>query len=324
MLVYENFNTLDAYMNVIEREGREAHQNSGWQRGGGGSWTHYLWEEALQAGEMGSAWHRERVLEIKKRISETCPDATMSDATMIWDVAPGMGFDMGRAIEGEPEVWFDLQDKPTDELLVVVDGAYSAATHSERIERAGAAVAALVEVLQARGIGVTVKKAYGIVSDRHPWRQKVDTIADTSKRQAVAERLYGTKTGRSAVLSMITVQQPDSPMDLDALAYWLASSDAFRVQHFRHLDCLAEEAVRDIGTGLGYPINFEDVRWAFPEAQTMLSGKDYLYLSAEFTGTSEVFASDESAAEWLQTQITKHTKGEQADVFTEKGTSHER
>ena len=313
MLLYENYASIGEYMTVIEREGREITTEpiGTWdKRPSREGWVHYAtWEEAEHAGREGSAYHRGRVLDLKDRIMDELPDAVSRMSEMVWDVAPGIGFDIARAIEGEPEVWFDLRDKPTDELLIVLDGAFGCGVDAERMERSGAAVAALVEILQGRGIGVTVKKAYGIVSTHRAWRDVKKKGLE--QQHGAAERVFKKGSNNSALLTMFTVQQPDSPMDLDALAFWLGSSDAFRRWHFRHLDHVATEARKDVGGGLGYARNFDELKVAFPAAQTMLEGKEYLYLSADTLGASPAFNTDEGAAKWLQEQVLKYV-GEMA------------
>lgn len=276
------FHTLHQFRAWVDgRECTSSHSSEGRNDNGDKSWVHYAtWDEAQKAAQFGSPHHYERVSELKKRVESLIPDLLVTEEALFWDVAPGLGFDIGRAIEGEPEVWFSFRERSVDEVSLVVDGCFHCNIGAAEIERMGAAAAVLIEALQSHGIGVRAWKVF------------------------VAKGNSGLGAAHA-----VCVQQPDSPLDTDAMGYYMASSDFFRRQLFDAWDHEDTDVRDSLSWSLGRPAPVSSV---LDEAQfspwRIAFGDSAIVVPNDCL--QQEFGDDEKAAAWVMKNLATIT-GEQ-------------
>jgi hypothetical protein len=296
MLHYTNYNTIGEYLAMMDNTAPHPRYSSS-RKEKDREWAYYSFDDAQEAARKGSKYHRERSVRMRDKILNDLPELNDSTESILWDVAPGMAFDMARVIDDTPEQWFCIVDKPVDEITIVVNGVYCYLVKAQRIERAGAAVCALVDILQTRGIGVRVVRA-------EVWSSGGSVSADHTKERLDAEFVRGSNL---LWLNTITVQQPDSPCDPDALAYWIGSSDAMRRHGFAAAERLQPKKYMEmLGMGYGASGSIKPMSLMFPAWASSLNGHE-LVIDSDFLAHNEAFASDDGAAQWLRKQVERYT-----------------
>lgn len=294
-LHYTNHQNLTVYLKHLEEAAPHPNFKDS-RRKGNRDWAQYNWEDSQKAAKFGSQYHRDKVIAVRDRLLAELPELSEQQEQIIWDVAPGMAFDMARVLEGEPEQWFSLVPRPVEEFTIVVNGVYNCSVQKSRIERAGAAIAALVEVLQQRGIGVRVQRVECYTSGQ-------TIYANADPKSLIREY---TNSHKLIWLNAITVQQPDSPADPDALAYWIGSSDALRRQSFAAAERLPPHLMEELGGGYGRSASVMPMREVFPEWGAGLNGQE-LILDTDFMASNPAFDNEVNAVEWLKSQVLKYT-----------------
>jgi len=151
----------------------------------------------------------------------------------------GLFFDTGLVLSGEPECWLQTVEEDTGSKVVTVsiNACISGSVNKRTIIDRGAAVCALVKLLETQGKSVRVLYGMGLNTN---W----DMSGDTCRLE-------------------VTLKREGDPLDLDTLAFWLVCPDAFRRLCFRFIE--AHEIWKQVGKGYGYP----DTNWN-PEADVKI------------------------------------------------------
>lgn len=121
----------------------------------------------------------------------------------------GLFFDVGLVLSGEPESWLETveTEEPssgTKLITIALNATVSASVSGETIRQRGAAVLALVQLLEASGRSVRVLTGFALRSDSSA------ELSATLQLKGYGETL-----------------------DSDKLAFWLVAEDAFRRCFFR-------------------------------------------------------------------------------------------
>jgi hypothetical protein len=148
----------------------------------------------------------------------------------------GLFFDVGLVLTGEPECWLQTVDEDTGSKVVTVsiNACISGAVDKRVIIKRGAAVCALVKLLESQGKSVRVVYGMGL-------------------------NVNFERTGDKLQLS-VTLKREGETLDIDTLAFWLVCPDAFRRLCFRYIEG-HPQIWPQVGIGYGYP----DTDWV-PEA----------------------------------------------------------
>lgn len=295
-VIYRGYSSIGAYLTALDAPPQSQAPRDSVNNGArGGQWTKYEWEESQQAARTGSTYHRERVIAMRNKLIDKLPTLSDHATDVTWDVAPGLAFDMARVLEDTPEQWFSFAQRDTDELTIVFNGTVSCGVEASTVERAGAAVAALADILQSRGIGVRVIRADCFAS-----HTRINSDPDAPPPTlAECTRKYG----RHVIFTTaVTVQQPDSPVDPDALAYWIGSSDSFRRQGFRAVEVDTDPNMEQIYCGYGYPASLPAILPLFPALRDTMGASPLVISNDQIPS----FKNDSRALEWLETNARRY------------------
>ena len=172
-------------------------------------------------------------------------------------------------IAGRPDDmlrWTGTAERPV--VRVAVNNSHVCTAKAENIIRRGAAVAALIQALQARGYAVAVDAVFTV----------------TSEPSGRGSRSYMT----------VALHRPEHPLDVDRLAFALAHPAMLRRLVFSWMECQPKEYRRtfhvvDTG-GYGYPAEL-------PEADA--GQYDIVVPKID----KREFADDMAAARWLNSQL---------------------
>lgn len=126
----------------------------------------------------------------------------------------GLFFDVGLVMTGEPECWLETNQEDTGNRVVTlaINCSVSASISSKTIIERGAALCALIKLLETNGKSVRVVLGMGVnIGFSNP--------KTTDKIQ-----------------TEIVLKQEGQPFDLDSMAFWLVCPDAFRRLLFRFLE----------------------------------------------------------------------------------------
>lgn len=141
----------------------------------------------------------------------------------VYDVE-GAGIDIARYVDGEPECWQRMEPVVTEGsgrriIRVVYCGSASCGISAETMLARGAAVVALVQLLEMAGHGVQVDVVFGISERAEYW---------------------------------ISVKASDQPFDLGRVAFAVAHPAMFRRLGFSVMEKSALPVQRMLGVGSGY------------------------------------------------------------------------
>jgi hypothetical protein len=151
----------------------------------------------------------------------------------------GQFFDVGLVLSGEPECWLesDQDEKGSKCITISINASVSLCISTQTIIDRGAALCALVKLLETNG--KSVKVVYGIGMHVDP-SYKGDVIR-----------------------CEVVLKSEGQPLDIDSLAFWLLCPDAFRRLMFRWLE--EHSQFPRISGSYGFP----DRDWT-PEGQVRL------------------------------------------------------
>lgn len=233
-LYVERFLTWGDYLAKAEH-GDRSHatakgRNSSRRNERGRSWSGTdTFEEALRLAREGWPEGEAMVRSIASRLEASMINKIVRED---WNYeVEGMGFDVARYIEGEPEHWYAVEETqlegPHRNVRIVMNLAASSGVAAEILAARGAAVAALVELLEYAGI-----------------RCEVWTVM-------AASGVYE---------AYCKVKPYDQPLEPSRIAFALANPANFRRLHFALIEA-TPPAVNDwLSFGYGTPTNGTDVQ----------------------------------------------------------------
>lgn len=148
----------------------------------------------------------------------------------------GHSVDIGRYVDNEPECWqkfeVDLIQQPAVKLIrIVVNVSASGGVSTRVIERRGAVVAAMVELLEYAGNRCEV---------------------------VMSETCTG---GGVRLVTLATIKQFSEPLDMPKIAYALGHPSTLRVHHFSMMETelnAHERSALHVGSGYGMPADVPD------------------------------------------------------------------
>ena len=160
----------------------------------------------------------------------------------------GAFFDVGLVCSGEPECWLQPADEEggSKVVTIAVNSCISGSQSKKTIIERGAAVCALVKLLETQG--KSVRLVYGM-----GFNVNADLRGDACRME-------------------LTLKREGDPLDIDALAFWLVCPDAFRRLCFRYIE--GHLLWPRVGTCYGYP----DKNWtpkADVQVPAILSGEQW-------------------------------------------------
>lgn len=161
-------------------------------------------------------------------------EAVLGASVMRDSYAPavtGQFFDIGLVMSGEPECWLETAQEDTGSKVVTIsiNASISAACSRQTIIDRGAAVCALVKLLETQGKSCRVVYGMG-------FNTNYDQHGD-------------------AVRLEVLLKREGDPLDLDTLAFWLVCPDAFRRLCFRYIE--GHALFPRVGSTYGFP----DQKW---------------------------------------------------------------
>jgi hypothetical protein len=182
----------------------------------------------------------------------------------------GLFFDVGLVMTGQPEAW--LQVVETEEeckggklVTIGLNCSVSAAVSASVIRQRGAAVMALVQLLEQAGRSVCVKVGIGV---------------------------NGADDPSFSLCASVILKGFGEALDEDKLAFWLVCEDAFRRCLFRLMEATP------IWKGLGAEVEggYGKIKkdWNPPETDIVLGG---------MTAFSETDWTEEKAKTWIEEQL---------------------
>ncbi len=166
-------------------------------------WAGGTWQQAVALARTGWKEGADRV----RRLSDgyTAAITNLVDKTVYYYDVSGSYVDVARYVEGEPEHFWEfaterVQQAGTRIHRIIVQGGYSSVTEEDTIYRRGAAITALVDVLETVGI-----------------RTEIQLVATARGNQAKGWFEY-----------RVPVKEADEPLDIDRVAYFLAHPSSLR------------------------------------------------------------------------------------------------
>jgi hypothetical protein len=284
---YLEFHTWGDFVDTAEHKPSalpEEHRHGLWQRNGSyaeraprgqsadNKWYgHASWEQTLDLARKGWDDGEERVRKIARRLEVKVLHRIVRE-DINYDVE-GMGFDVARFIQGEPEHWVHTEDVVTEgggtrHVKVVLNGAVSGGVDQGIIITRGAVVTALVELLEYADIRCEVWAVFALASSSYHDRDRKPTC------------VYA-----------IRVKPYDQPLDVSRVAMALAHPATFRRLGFCIQDSLDDpELVRLVGPrSYGLPVDFH-----LPD--------ESIYIGRAYYSESQ-WESDAAAEVWILAQL---------------------
>lgn len=186
--------------------------------------------EAFKLARFGWPEGREKMQPMKRRVEELVRQRVNSRQEVLWDVA-GSVVDVGRFCGGEPENMMYFEPMPTDGkgriVKLSVNVTASAGIKAENIFWRGAAIIALVDLLESNGFSVEI------------------------------EACDGRRGGGMKLEYRVPVKVPGYALDEDRLTFVLASPAFLRRILFAVNEREPEAVRRAIGIGGGYGVPCE-------------------------------------------------------------------
>lgn len=205
----------------------------------------FSWDETLKALVSGSPELGNKVIELSDAITGDLVKVE-NTGEFYYDLDPGDCMDIGKYMQGEPEVWFQQTtgERPAIEVKIAVNLCLSGCIEDEVIIRRGAAVMALIDALKRRKYAVKVIPYYQVKEDGYSMHSndgdcittiEIDTRNDFSRDAlafilcnpgfcrriifAVEEKLYGKEnlSGYGCVDTGFKYLKPDEGIEFPAL-----------------------------------------------------------------------------------------------------------
>jgi hypothetical protein len=210
----------------------------------------------------------DQIAEISKKLFDVIkPQTHQQDVEFDYS---GSFVDVGRYCDGEPECFgnFIEPENPTKVIRIEIAGAISHSVTAETARNRGAAVVALIDLLESQGY-------------------RCELVVVISVKQSEVPKGHTTA---------ITIKNPDQPIDIDALAFSIAHPAFLRRLWFG----VAEQEPAKIisrygfnrGGSYGQPLNVQ-------------SDLVDIYIPTADHRTTE-FENNESSIEWIKNVIKKH------------------
>lgn len=270
-----SFPTWEAYVTACETRppcpgaSRSSHEQ------GRGDWHGTdTWGEALKLARDGYKEGTERVRNIARRL-ETRIIHRIVREDVRYDVE-GMGFDIARYLDGEPEHWVQPEESTfavegQRHVKIEVSVSVSCGIGTETIARRGAAIAAAVELLEFAGTRVEL------------W-----TVDAGSGRTA---------NGEANFIARTRVKAYDQPLDMSRVAFALVNAANTRRLHF----ALQESTRHEICVGKG--IGTHAGAYGYP-TDAPKHDDTSVYLPAMVYGDPR-WASEDSAEAWILSMLAE-------------------
>lgn len=244
------------------------------------SWNgNVSWARSLALAVEGWTEGEQRIRELSRRLEAHITHRIVREE-FNYDVE-GMAFDVARFLNGEPEHWIRPEeatvttDHGSKHVKLVVNISASSAVSPEAIIARGAAVAALVELLEYADHRVEV------------W------ITNPSS----AAHRYGEAYAPPIYVCDVKVKSFDQPLDMGLLAFALAHPATLRRLMFAAQECADPSIVKYVthSNSYGYPTENDAAK---AEAGIYLPGSKLWDSAADWT-------SPESVETWILAELAK-------------------
>lgn len=235
MIYSERFNSVGDFLSHLDGI-KAPHADSDKKNSGSGFYEFLDWKQCTQ--HLRDGWQagvdavNSKSAAIERQIASQLVRETYNPEVT------GQFFDVGLVLSGEPECWLALAEEECGSKVVTVgiNACISGSINKRTIIERGAAVCALVKLLESQGKSVRVTYGMGL----------------------------STGHGKGDKLQLeVTLKREGDPLDLDTLAFWLVCPDAFRRLCFRFIE--GHAIWPQVGTSYGYP----DTSWN-PEADVKM------------------------------------------------------
>lgn len=224
------FDTPTQYLAFLSRPPAQgAGTNS--SRQGHGEWAGTsTWEEAIALASRGDPEGCAQVAAITDRLRDLAAEMPPSEALAPAVVGPYL--DVGKYVDGDPECFLARQTREMAPVRICVEGGMSGQASAQAIRVRGAAVAALVHLLEDAG-------------------RQVEVWTST----CFADSFNGTTTDTpQGAAAFLRVKDASALPEGDALAYWLTHPAVFRRLAFRYLENVGTPwAIRETRDCYAYP-----------------------------------------------------------------------
>lgn len=241
-------------------------------------WCGATWRGALALARTGWAEGSDQVRKLSDRYVHQITN--LVDKTVYYYDVSGSYVDVGRYIDGEPEHFVEfaterVRDAGTRMHRIMVQGSFSCDTPHEAIIRRGAAITALVDLLETLGI-------------------RCEIVSSAT----LSERSYG--TNRNWFEFRVPLKEADEALDIDRVAFALAHPASLRRLGFAVMESLIPYTMRDFfgirkNGSYGYPVNS-------PDTVFCASGH---YMGGLPIGGGTWNNGDAYAMDWIKQQLTQ-------------------
>lgn len=194
-----DFPTFDGYLSEIEQSKVKITKN--WLPGD--EWSGGTLPEIIKLARLGWPEGKKHMERFSAKITDRV-QASLPQQSQFWDTS-GLDFDMGMAINGEPECWYDFAPKEEMKFIRIgVNGFFSAGVGNEVITMRGGAICALVDALEMMN-----------------YRVELDVIQAASDNGGYASR--------------VRIKNFSDALDIDRLAFVTTHRAMFRVLAAQHV-----------------------------------------------------------------------------------------
>ena len=227
--ITKTFETWGEYLQYVSPAPKQTYLKL--SRNGGFSFTGtHSFEEALNLAHSGWVDGAEEVKKISEPIF-THISSMIEHHDIVNDVE-GIQVDIARYLDNEPECWQQWESKiienpGTKIIKLIFNGAVSSGISKEVINRVGATVTALVELLEYSGTRVEIVYEIQFRSGREPY------------------------LGEHSVTSLIKLKSADQPLDVPRLAFAFGHPSSLRRLGFSFLEQQPEEYCRSVSSNYG-------------------------------------------------------------------------
>jgi len=273
----KTFEDIDQLLDAIKTESTCGLGNSSRAEGRSNSWDHGLgFDGSMKMIRSGWESGAEQIKKLVDQVSEILKPESMK-MDFVHDVAGGIP-DIGRSIVGLPDsmIRFSPPEFPTKPIKIVVNCTASAGISADTLFNRGAAVGAVIDVLELRG-----------------YRCELWIVASTKGHSARGSMAVSTK-----------IKDSNQPLDLTSLSFCLAHPAFFRRLMFAAWETWDRDTRQKHGitssSGYGSCVDAE------------IEGTDLYFECAHLNDRSR-FSSPEKCAEWVKETLINNGYVENED-----------